>query len=148
MTLEEKINSAITTAMKAREKDKLDALRAVKSSLLLLFTEKGDKNISQEAEISLLQRLVKQRKESAEMYKNQNRTELYEKEIFEATIIEAYLPAQLSEEELRSEISDIISEMGTPTIKEMGKVIGIANAKLKGKAEGKLIASIVKELLS
>ena len=148
MSLVEKISADIKTAMKAKEKEKLTAIRAVKSALLLANTEKGaDGEMSEDAEIKLLQKLVKQRKESAELYKSQNREDLYEQEIFEASVIEKYLPEQMSEEDIEEIIKQIIAELGASSMKDMGKVMGATNKKLAGKAEGRIIAAKVKELL-
>jgi len=149
MSLENKINEDIKKAMLAREKEKLEALRAIKTALLLAKTEKGaGESISEEAEIKILQRLVKQRKESAAIFEEKNRNELAQKESFEAGVIEEYLPEQMSEEELKSIISKIIEETGAKTMADMGKVMGMASKQLAGKAEGKLIADTVKSILS
>ena len=149
MGLFEKINEDIKSAMKAKEADKLTALRAVKSELLLLKTSAGGKDtISEAEEIKVLQKMVKQRKDSAEIYKSQGRDDLFAKETAEAQYIQAYLPEQLSEEELTKTISAIIEKTGASGMKDMGKVMGTASKELAGKAEGKLIAAKVKELLS
>lgn len=149
MVLFEQINADIKSAMKAGEADKLMALRAVKSELLLLKTSAGAKDeISEEEGIKVLQKMVKQRKDSAEIYKTQNRDDLYEKEIVEAEFIQAYLPKQLTEAELTDAITSIIDKTGAGSMKDMGKIMGIASKELAGKAEGKLIAAKVKELLS
>jgi len=149
MDLFEQINKDIISAMKAKEADKLTALRAVKSELLLLKTSAGGKDkISDKEGIKVLQKMVKQRKDSAEIYKTQNRNDLYEKEMAEAGFIQAYLPEQMSDDELTSVISDIIKKTGAESMKDMGKVMGTASKELAGKAEGKLIAAKVKELLS
>lgn len=147
MTLEERINADIKAAMLAKERKKLDALRAVKSAILLLKTNGSGEAISQEAEIACLQKLVKQRKESAELYKQQNRMDLYEDEAFQQAVIEAYLPEQMSEEEIRTELQKIISETGASSMKDMGKVMGAAQKAFAGKADNKLVSSIVKEIL-
>lgn len=147
MSLEQKINDAIKAAMLAREKEKLEALRAIKSAVLLAKTEKAGAELDAETEIKMLQKMVKQRRESAEIYKEQGRNDMAEAELFQAGIIETYLPAQLSEEEVRSIIQQIVAETGAVGPKEMGKVMGPANQKLAGKADGKTIAAIVKELL-
>ena len=147
MTLEERINADIKAAMLAKERKKLDALRAVKSAILLLKTNGSGDAISQEAEIACLQKLVKQRKESAELYKQQNRMDLYEDEAFQQAVIEAYLPEQMSEEEIRTELQKIISETGASTVKDMGKVMGAAQKAFAGRADNKLVSAIVKELL-
>ena len=149
MSLEEKINDAIKKAMLAREKDKLEALRAIKTALLVAKTEKGSTHeMTEEIEIKLLQRLVKQRKESAQIFSEQDRSELAEKELFEAKIIEEYLPEQISDEDLTKLIKTIIDQIGAKTMADMGKVIGMATKQLAGKAEGKAIADKVKSLLN
>ncbi len=149
MALFEKINEDIKSAMKAKDADKLTALRAIKSELLLLKTSGGGKNeISEEEEIKVLQKMVKQRKDSAEIYKSQGRDDLYMKEIKEAEFIQAYLPEQMSDEELENAVKKIIAKTDASSIKDMGKVMGIASKELAGKAEGKLIAAKVRELLS
>lgn len=147
MTLEERINADIKAAMLAKERKKLDALRAVKSAILLLKTNGSGDAISQEAEIACLQKLVKQRKESAELYKQQNRMDLYEDEAFQQAVIEAYLPEQVSEEEIRTELQKIISETGASSVKDMGKVMGAAQKAFAGRADNKVVSTIVKELL-
>lgn len=147
MTLEERINADIKAAMLAKERKKLDALRAVKSAILLLKTNGSGEAISEEAEIACLQKLVKQRKESAELYKQQNRMDLYEDEAFQQAVIEAYLPEQMSEEEIRTELQKIISETGASTVKDMGKVMGAAQKAFAGRADNKVVSTIVKELL-
>ena len=147
MTLEERINADIKAAMLAKERKKLDALRAVKSAILLLKTNGSGEAISEEAEIACLQKLVKQRKESAELYKQQNRMDLYEDEAFQQAVIEAYLPEQMSEEEIRTELQKIISETGASSVKDMGKVMGAAQKAFAGRADNKLVSTIVKELL-
>lgn len=148
MSLEQKINDDIKAAMLAREKDKLEALRAIKSAVLLAKTEKAGANLDEESEIRMLQKMVKQRKEAAEIYHSQNREDMAEVELFQAKIIEAYLPAQLSEAEVTNALKAIIAETDATSPKDMGKVMGIANQRLAGKADGKLIAATVKQLLS
>lgn len=147
MTLEERINADIKAAMLAKERRKLDALRAIKSAVLLLKTNGSGEAISEEAEIACLQKLVKQRKESAELYKQQNRMDLYEDEAYQQSVIEAYLPEQMSEEEIRTELQKIISETGASSMKDMGKVMGAAQKAFAGRADNKLVSAIVKELL-
>ncbi|MFP4023750.1 MAG: GatB/YqeY domain-containing protein [Thiohalospira sp.] len=147
MSLINQIDQDIKKAMLAKEKDKLVALRAIKSALLVAKAEKGSSEISEEAKTKLLQKLVKQRKESAEIYQQQGRNDLAEKEIDEAKIIEKYLPAQMSDEELTHSIKVIIDEVGASTMADMGKIMGIATKKLAGKAEGKAIADKVKSML-
>jgi uncharacterized protein YqeY len=149
MSLESKINEDIKKAMLAREKEKLEALRAIKTALLVAKTEKGaSETISEDAEIKILQRLVKQRKESATIFEERNRKELAQKEWFEASVIEEYLPEQMSDEELTSIIQKIVDQVGAKSMADMGKVMGIASKELAGKAEGKAIADKVKSILS
>jgi uncharacterized protein YqeY len=147
MTLEEKVNADIKSAMLAREKEKLEALRAVKSAILLAKSEKVGADLSTETELKLLQKLVKQRKESAEIYITQNRKELADVELFQAGVIELYLPKQLSEAEVAVELKQIISETGATSAKDMGKVMGMATQRLAGRADGKLVAQLVKQIL-
>jgi uncharacterized protein YqeY len=147
MNLEEKINNDIKTSMLAKEKDKLNALRAIKSEILLLKTDKNAGAITEELEIKTLQRLIKQRKEAAETYKNQHRNDLYEEEMFQVNVISAYLPTQLSEEDVTQIIKQIIAKENITDIKGMGKIMGLAAKTLAGKAENKLISDIVKKLL-
>lgn len=135
--------------MKAKDSQKLAALRAVKSAILLAKTEKGgDQGLSKEQEMALLQRLVKQRKESYELYIAQNREDLAQEEKQQMEAIEVYLPAQLSDEALKNELQAIIEALGAAGPGDMGKVMGQANQKLKGQAEGARIAQMVKELLN
>lgn len=148
MNLFDTINQDIKVAMKAREKDRLETLRSIKSALMLLRTEEKGKIPGSAEEIKVLQRLVKQRNESAAIYKEQNRQELADKEIFEAGIIEQYLPAQLGEEELEVEIRAVIEETGAGGMSDMGRVMGQLTKKLAGKADGKMMAEMVKQLLS
>ncbi|HPX75814.1 MAG TPA: GatB/YqeY domain-containing protein [Bacteroidales bacterium] len=149
MSILDRINEDIKKAMLAKEKEKLEALRAVKAAFLLAKTEAGaSEELAYEKELQIIQKLIKQRKDAAEIYKQQNRMDLYEPEEFQAEIISQYLPAQLSEEELRLEISKIIQETGASSIKDMGKVMGIANSKFVGKADSKSISGIVKQLLT
>ncbi|MBN2892292.1 MAG: GatB/YqeY domain-containing protein [Bacteroidales bacterium] len=149
MDLFEQINNDIKAAMKAKESDKLMSLRAIKSELLLIKTSAGGSDeITDEAAIKLLQKMVKQRKESAEIYKQQGREDLYEKEMKEVSFIMPYLPEQMSDEQLTAELEKIMQEVGASSIKDMGKVMGLANKKLQGKAESKKIAETIKTLLS
>ena len=149
MSLEQTINNDIKAAMLAKEKKKLEALRAIKAAILLAKTNKGsDGDIAEDTEMKILQKQVKQRKDSAELYKSQGRDDLAEVENFQLSIIEKYLPEQMSEEKIRKTIQDIITETGASSMKDMGKVMGMSAKKLAGKADNKLIASIVKELLS
>ncbi|WCT13943.1 GatB/YqeY domain-containing protein [Mucilaginibacter jinjuensis] len=149
MSLIETINQDIKTAMLAKDADKLRGLRAIKSALLLALTEKGaSEEISGETEIKVLQKLVKQRKESADIYKAQNRDDLYQIEAQEQAVIEAYLPKQMSKEEVEVYLKDLISRVGATSVKDMGKVMGAANKELAGKADGKTISEVVKQLLA
>ncbi len=149
MGLLEDINNDLKIAMKAKDRNKLDALRAIKSALLVARTEKGAAHeITPGDEIKIVQRLVKQRKESADIYITQNRNDLADKELLEVDVISEYLPKQMTDEELTSEVQNIIQESGASSMKDMGKVMGIATKKLAGKAEGKKIAGTVKTLLN
>ena len=146
MTLEEKINAELKTAMLAKDEASLRALRAVKSAILLAKTSGGG-TISPEDEIKMLQKLVKQRKESVEIYQNQNRPELAKGEIEEIAVIEKYLPRQLSEDEIREELKKIIAQTGATSAAEMGKVMGAATKHFAGKADNKVVSQLVKQLL-
>ena len=148
MTLEEKINADIKSAMLAKESQKLEALRAIKSAVLLAQTASGGSaDLSDEEAIKLLQRLVKQRKDSAALYKEQNRTDLAEPEEAQAEIIEAFLPTQLLAEELAQAVNAVIQSTGASGMQDMGKVMGVVSKQLAGKAEGKRIADEVKKQL-
>ena len=148
MSLELRINDDIKAAMLAKEKERLDALRAIKAALLLLKTEKGAGEITEELELKTLQRLAKQRKESAELYKAQNRDDLYREEISQLDIISQYLPQQMSEEEITTIVKQLIAENNISGIKEMGKLMGLATKTFAGKADNKAVSEIVKKLLS
>ena len=150
MELEILINNDIKQAMLAKDKRKLNALRAIKAELLLLKTGKDTSSmeIPESLEIKILQKLVKQRKESAILYTEQNRPELVEEEAYQASIIEAYLPKQLSEEEVEGIIQKIITESGASNMKDMGSVMGEASKLLAGKADNKMVSVIVKRLLA
>lgn len=148
MGLFEQINEDIKKAMLNKEpKDKLEALRAIKAAFLLAKTEKAGVELTGDLELKIINKLVKQRKESADIYKTQNRPDLYEKEIAEATVIEQYLPAPLTNEELEKNLKEIIERLGAKTIADMGKVMGTASKEFAGKADGKLIADLVKKIL-
>ena len=149
MSLFETINEEIKIAMKAREQLKLDTLRAIKKELLEARTAKNSGGVvSDEDEIRILQKMVKQRNDAAAIYKTQGRTDLSDKEEQEAAIISVFLPAPISAEELEKTIKDIIEKNGATSMKDMGKVMGEATAALAGKAEGKEISAIVRKLLS
>ncbi len=148
MSLEEKINADIKAAMLAKEKDKLEALRAIKSAVLLAKTAGGvTAEINEADENKLLQKLVKQRKDAADIYISQARQDMADVELFQSSVIEKYLPQQLSEEEIKTELNKIIIETGATSAKEMGKVMGLATQRLAGKADGKIISQLVKTLL-
>ncbi|MBP8084839.1 MAG: GatB/YqeY domain-containing protein [Cloacibacterium sp.] len=148
MSLELTINEAIKTAMREKDKVALDSLRAVKSQILLLKTEAKGADVSAEQEIAILQRMIKQRKDSYEQFVSQNRTDLAEVEAAQMKVIEQFLPAQLTAEELEAEIKKIIAETGAESIKDLGKVMGTASKALAGKSDGKSISEMVKKLLS
>lgn len=148
MSLENQINQDIKAAMLAKKEAELRALRAIKSALLLSKTEKGAaEEITEEAEIKVLQKLVKQRKESAEIYKTQNREDLYKIEAEEIEVIEKYLPKQLTATELSDYLKELMTKLNINSIKEIGKVMGVASKELAGKADGKLISETIKKLL-
>ena len=149
MTLAEKINKDIKAAMLARDSKKLEALRAIKSGLLILKTGKGasGEEIPLEQEMALLKKLVKQRNESAALYRDKDRIDLAEVEEFQAGVIKAYLPEQITGDELINIVKNIIAETGAETMKDMGRVMGMAAKNLAGKADNKEISNIVRELL-
>jgi len=149
MSLEQKIMGDLKTAMLAKDEKALRSLRAIKAAILLAKTSEGaGGELKEEDEIKLLQKLVKQRKDSLEIFQQQSRTDLAQKEQEEIEIIEKFLPKQISADELRSEVALIISEVGASSPADMGKVMGAATKKLAGKADGKTISALVKELLS
>ena len=148
MSLEQTINTAIVTAMKEKDKVALDSLRAVKSQILLAKTESKGAEVSAEQEIAILQRMIKQRKDSYQQFVAQNRTDLAEVEEAQMKVIEKFLPAQLSQEELETEIKKIIAEVGAESMKDLGKVMGTASKALSGKSDGKSISEMVRKLLS
>ena len=145
----DQISADIKTAMLAREKVTLEALRGIKKEFIEAKTATGsDGNLSDEAAIKILQKMQKQRKESAQIYKEQNRPELAENEMAEAAVIERYLPAQMSDAELEATIAAIIAQVGANGPQDMGKVMGVATKQLAGKTEGRLISEKVKALLN
>ena len=149
MSLTDKINNEIKEAMKAKDQDRLKALRAIKSALLLASTEKGSGgNVNEQVELQILQKQLKQRKESAEIYQQQGRGDLAETELSEAAVIEGFMPKMMSEDELRPILKDIIAKVGASGPQDMGKVMGTATRQLAGKADNKLISTIVRELLA
>ena len=149
MNLFDKVSGDIKTAMLARDKVRLEALRGIKKEFLEAKTAKGgDGELSDDAAMNILAKMVKQRKESASIYTEQNREDLAGEELAQAAIIEEYLPKQLSEEELTAALKEIIARVGATSAKEMGKVMGTATKELAGKAEGKAISAKVRELLA
>jgi uncharacterized protein len=149
MSLELKINDDIKAAMLARDAAKLEALRAIKAALLLEKAKEGATGaVGEEAELKILQKLVKQCRESADIYGQANRQDLAQKELFDAAIIETYLPQQMSEEEVTGVIRKIVAQTGATSVKDMGKVMGAASKELAGKADNKMISVIVKSLLT
>ena len=149
MSLEKNIMTKMKEAMKAKDSVALESLRAIKSAILLAKTETGSSDgLNEEQEVKMLQKLVKQRKDSATLYNEQGRSDLAEPEIAQAAVIEQFLPAQMSTEELTEEISQIIADLGASGMKDMGKVMGIASKNLGGSADGKSISSVVKALLN
>jgi uncharacterized protein YqeY len=149
MSLTEKISADLISAMKTKEKVALEALRAAKTAFILAKSEKGaDSVLTSDEELKIIQKLVKQRRESADIFRQQNRPDLYEKEEAEAAVLEKYLPARMSEAELTAALTSIIEKLGAKSAAEMGKVMGAATKELAGKADGKEISAIVKKLLS
>lgn len=149
MSLKDQINADIKAAMLAKEKEKLTALRAIKSMILLAETEKGaSEDISEDTEMKLLMKAAKQRKDSADLFREQGRDDLADKEQGELDVISQYLPKQLSEEELKAELQEVIDQVGASGPQDMGKVMGMATKALAGKADGKTISAMVKTLLT
>ena len=149
MNFQDQLNSKLKSAMREKNKVTLESLRAIKSAILLLQTQSGAKETLDDNEITkLLQKLVKQRKESASIYREQGRVDLAEPEEAQISIISQFLPEQLSPEEVEKVIDEVIQLVGATTMKDMGKVMGMANKKIAGKADGKIIAEIVKKRLS
>lgn len=149
MSLKQQIEGDIKKAMLAKQKDELTALRGIKSLILLAETEKGAQHaLSQDQEMKLLMKAAKQRKDSAELYREKGRDELADKELLELEVINRYLPKQLSEEELRETLKALIAELSAAGPQDMGKVMGAATKKLAGKADGKTISTLVKAMLT
>ena len=145
MNIEEKINGDIKTAMLAKDAQKLEALRAIKSVILLLKT--SPEGLTEDSINKALQKEVKKRKESAEIYKTQNRPDLEGTELFQATVMEEYLPKQMGEDEIKAELAKIIATVGAKTVADMGKVMGAATKAFAGKADNKIVSMLVKQLL-
>jgi uncharacterized protein YqeY len=148
MSVQSQVMEQMKVAMKAKDTVALESLRALKSAFLLANTSGGNVELSEEDEIKIVQKLVKQRKDSAAIFQEQNRMDLAEPEIAQAKILEQFLPAQMGEEELKAAIEAIISQTGASSMKDMGKVMGMASQQLAGKADGKAISTVVKQLLS
>ncbi|GAA4315314.1 GatB/YqeY domain-containing protein [Pontixanthobacter gangjinensis] len=149
MSLQEKVMAEMKAAMKAKDSMKLEAMRAVKGAILLANTESSSKDgLTEEEEMKLLQKLVKQRKDSAQIYKEQGREDLAEPELQQAAVIEQFLPEQMSEAEIEAKVDEIIAKSGASGMQDMGKVMGMATGELAGKADGKTISMIVRKKLS
>jgi uncharacterized protein len=148
MTFTERINLDIKNAMLAKEKEKLAALRDIKSKLLLEATSGAAAEVSEEVALKICMKLHKQRMETYTLYQDQNRPDLAAEELYQAQVIEAYLPQMLTEDQIRAEVATAVAQTGASGPQDMGKVMGILSAKLAGKADGKIIAALVKETLS
>lgn len=149
MSLEEKVNSELKTAMLAKDEATVRGLRAIKSAIILAKTEKGaNGQVSAEKEVQILQKMVKQRKDSIAEFEKAGRADLIQKEQEEISVIEKFLPAMMNEDEIREGIKKIIAETGATSIKEMGKVMGAASKAFAGKADNKIVSEVVKSLLS
>lgn len=149
MSLEKDIMTKMKEAMKAKDTVALESLRAIKSAILLAKTESGaSEGLTEDAELKILQKLVKQRKDSAVLYTEQGREDLAEPELAQAAVIEQFLPAQLSQEELEAAVQEIINQTGATSMKDMGKVMGMASKQLGGSSDGKSISTAVKKLLN
>jgi uncharacterized protein YqeY len=149
MSLKQQIDNDIKSAMLAKKKEELDALRSIKSMILLAETDKGSSGqLAPDVEGKILMKAAKQRKESADIFLEQSRKDLADRELFQLEVISRYLPKQLSEEELTTELKGLIDEVGAKGPQDMGKVMGMASKKLAGKADGKMISEIVKKLLN
>ncbi len=145
----DRINQDLKAAMKQKDQYRLEALRAIKSELLLLKTAEGSHGqITEQQALKVLQKMVKQRKEAAELYKSKGRDDLAEQELMQAKVIEQYLPEQLSPEQLENELKKIIEQVGASSIRDMGKVMAVATRQFAGRADNKLIADTVKKLLN
>lgn len=147
MSLQKQVMEQMKAAMKSKDKVALESLRALKSEFLLANTSGGDE-INEEGEIKIVQKLIKQRKDSAAIFNEQDRSDLAEPEIAQAKVLEQFLPTQMSEEDLKKAIAEIVSQTGASSMKDMGKVMGIASKQFGGQADGKSISTVVKELLS
>lgn len=149
MSLKKQIDNDIKNAMLAKNKEELDALRSIKSMILLAETDKGSSGeLSGDAEMKILMKAAKQRKESADIFLQQSRKDLADKELFQLDVINRYLPKQLSEDDLKQELQKLITDLGAKGPQDMGKVMGIATKNLAGKADGKIISELVRKLLT
>ena len=146
MSLEEKINADIKTAMLAKDQGKLEAVRGIKAAIIIL--KSSGKPVTPEEEIKAMQKMVKQRKESADIYQQQGRKDLADVELLQISVIEQYLPKQMSEDEIKTIVQQIITQVGAKSPADMGKVMGVATKQLAGKADGKIISELVKKLLA
>ena len=148
MSVQSQVMDQMKVAMKAKDKVALESLRALKSAFLLANTSGGSVELSEEDEIKIVQKLVKQRKDSAAIYSEQGRADLADPELAQSAILEQFLPTQMSEDELKEVIGAIITQTGASSMRDMGKVMGMASQQLAGKADGKAISMIVKQLLT
>ena len=148
MSVQSQVMDQMKVAMKAKDKVALESLRALKSAFLLANTSGGSIELSEEDEIKIVQKLVKQRKDSAAIYTEQGRADLADPELAQSAILEQFLPAQMGEDELKEVIGAIISQTGATSMRDMGKVMGMASQQLAGKADGKTISMLVKKLLT
>lgn len=148
MSIANQINADIKSAMLAKERDKLDALRAIKSALLMEATKGGDSDVSDEVATKVMMKLHKQRMDAAAIYKEQGREDLYADEAAQAEVIQAYLPEPMSEAEVEEVVKKVVAELGATSMAQMGQVMGKASAELSGKADGKLISGIVRKILN
>lgn len=146
--LEEKIQQDIKAAMLAKDSVALASVRGIKAAILLAKTSEGAKELDDAAIVKIIQKLVKQRKESAEIYTQQNRPELARNELAEAAVMERYLPKQLSEAEIEEKVKEIIAQVGAQSMADMGKVMGVATKALAGQADGKVISAMVRKVLA
>ncbi|QCX37595.1 GatB/YqeY domain-containing protein [Aureibaculum algae] len=149
MSLQDKVMGKLKEAMKAKDTVALESLRAIKSAILIAQTESGAKQeLTEDEELKLVQKLVKQRKDSATLYQEQGRADLADPELAQVAVIEKFLPEQMSEEELQKVVAGIVEKVGATSMKDMGKVMGMVSKELAGKADGKAISNVVKSLLS
>lgn len=148
MTLQSKVMEDMKSAMKAKDKVSLRGLRAIKSAILLAQTDGTGAEIDEAREVQIVQKLIKQRQDSLKIYQDQNRADLAQIEADEIEVLQKYLPEQLSEEDLKAAIQAIIDRTGASSMKDMGKVMGLASSELQGKADNRLVATLVKQLLS